>query len=90
MRSMSVDICASAAVLAHPPHVDLLINARDVLGDAALQQAVVLGDEGKGLVISDQIQDESVVSTNRSDPLSHRLRRGPNFLPYPHERTLGP
>jgi hypothetical protein len=32
--------------LAHPRHVDLLIEARDVLGDGALQQAVVLGDEG--------------------------------------------
>jgi hypothetical protein len=31
---------------AHPRHVDLLIEARDVLGDGALQQAVVLGDEG--------------------------------------------
>jgi hypothetical protein len=31
--------------LAHPAHVDLLIEARDVLGDGALQQVVVLGDE---------------------------------------------
>ena len=32
--------------LAHPAHVNLLIEPRDVLGDGALQQAVVLGDEG--------------------------------------------
>jgi len=32
--------------LAHPRHVDLLIEARDVLGERALQQAVILRDEG--------------------------------------------
>jgi hypothetical protein len=32
--------------LAHPPHVDLLIEPRDVLGDGALQETVVLRDEG--------------------------------------------
>jgi hypothetical protein len=31
---------------AHELHVGLLIEARDVLGDGALQQAVVLSDEG--------------------------------------------
>ena len=36
--------------LAHPRHVDLLIEARDVLGERALQDTIVLGDEG-GLVL---------------------------------------
>ncbi len=32
--------------LAHPPHVDLLIEAGDVLGERALQETVILRDEG--------------------------------------------
>ena len=32
--------------LAHPRHVDLLVEPRDVLGERALQETVVLGDEG--------------------------------------------
>ena len=32
--------------LAHPHHVDLLVEPRDVLGERALQQAVILRDEG--------------------------------------------
>ena len=32
--------------LAHPRHVDLFVEARDVLGERALQQAVILRDEG--------------------------------------------
>ena len=32
--------------LAHPRHVDLLVEPRDVLGERALQEAVILRDEG--------------------------------------------
>jgi hypothetical protein len=32
--------------LAHPRHVDLLIEPRDVLGERALQETVILRDEG--------------------------------------------
>ena len=32
--------------LAHPRHVDLFVEPRDVLGERALQEAVVLRDEG--------------------------------------------
>jgi len=32
--------------LAHPRHVDLFVEPRDVLGERALQQAVILRDEG--------------------------------------------
>ena len=32
--------------LAHPRHVDLLVEPRDVLGERALQETIVLGDEG--------------------------------------------
>ena len=35
----------------HPRHVDLLIEPRDALGERALQQAVVLRDEGDRALI---------------------------------------
>ena len=35
---------------AHELHVGLFVKARDVLGDGALEEAVVLGDEGEELM----------------------------------------
>jgi hypothetical protein len=46
---------SGGGAFAHPRHVDLLIQARDVLGDGALEEAVVLGDEGRGLVVAEQV-----------------------------------
>ncbi len=46
---------SGGGALAPPRHDDLLIQARDVFGDGALEEAVVLGDEGRGLVVSDQV-----------------------------------
>ena len=46
------DVCGDlreGGTLAHPRHVDLLVEPRDVLGDGALEEAVVLGDESDDL-----------------------------------------
>ena len=41
--------------LAHPRHVDLLVEPRDVLGERALQETVILRDEGDLKLVTDEL-----------------------------------
>ena len=68
---------ASCESAAHPRHVDLLVEPRDVLGDRALQQAVVLGDEGDidTLRVAFQVPPPSRASLPRRALSAHPLRQ---------------